>query len=295
MNESIGFIGLGNMGQPMAHNLLKAGFDLYVYNRSPNRAEPLVAQGAHQVSRPSEVAEPDRIVVTMVANDNALESIVLGEEGFLERLGPNGIHLSMSTVSPATACKLADLHAKHGSMYVAAPVFGRPEAAAAQKLWICLSGPQAAKERVQPVLHALGQGIFDFGEEPEAANVVKLTGNFLIAAAMEAMAEALTLAEKHGIDRTKVIDMFGQTSFACPIYQNYGKSIAQKRYAPAGFYLSLGLKDVGLVLQTADNAKMPMPIASLLHDRLIAGVAKGRGDMDWSALALGVSEDAGMA
>ena len=295
MNESIGFIGLGNMGQPMAHNLLKAGFDLYVYNRSPNRAEPLVAQGAHQASRPSEVAEPGRIVVTMVANDNALESIVLGEEGFLEQLGPNGIHLSMSTVSPATARKLADLHAKLGCIYVAAPVFGRPEAAAAQKLWICLSGPQAAKERVQPVLHALGQGIFDFGEEPEAANVVKLTGNFLIAAAMEAMAEALTLAEKHGIDRTKVIDMFGQTSFACPIYQNYGISIAQKRYTPAGFYLSLGLKDVGLVLQTADNVKMPMPIASLLHDRLIAGVAKGRGDMDWSALALGVSEDAGMA
>jgi 3-hydroxyisobutyrate dehydrogenase-like beta-hydroxyacid dehydrogenase len=294
MSERIGFIGLGNMGQPMARNLLKAGFELRVYNRNAAKARPLVELGAQQVSRPSEVAEPGSIVITMVANDSALESVVLGNEGFLERLGPNGIHLSMSTVSPATAHKLADLHAKHGSIYLAAPVFGRPEAAAARKLWICLSGPQASKERVQPVLNALGQGIFDFGEDPGAANVVKLAGNFLIASAMEGMAEALTLAEKNGIDRSKVIDMLGQTTFACPIYQNYGKAIAEKRYTPPGFYLSLGLKDVGLVLQTADSAKTPMPFASLLHDRFLASVAKGRGDMDWSALALDVSEDAGL-
>jgi len=295
MSERIDFIGLGNMGQPMALNLLKAGFELRVYNRNPARAEPLVAQGAQQAFKPDEVAEPGGIVITMVANDSALESVVLGKEGFLERLGPNGIHLSMSTVSPATAHKLADLHAKQGSIYLAAPVFGRPEAAAAGKLWICLSGAQVGKERVQPVLKVLGQGIFDFGEDPGAANVVKLTGNFLIASAMEAMAEALTLAEKNGIDRSKVIDMLGQTSFACPIYQNYGKAIAEERYTPPGFYLSLGLKDVGLVLQTADSAKVPMPFASLLHDRFLASVAKGRGDMDWSALALGVSDDAGLS
>ncbi len=294
MSERIGFIGLGNMGQPMARNLLKAGFELRVYNRNPRRAEPLVALGAQQVFHPSEVVEPGGIVVTMVANDDALENVVLGEDGFLERLGANGIHLAMSTISPATARKLANLHAKHGSMYVAASVFGRPEAAAAQQLWICVSGARAAKERVHPVLKALGQGISDFGEEPGAANVVKLTGNFLVAAALEAMAEALTLAEKNGLDRSQVIEMFGQTSFACPIYQNYGKVIAQKRFTPAGFYLSLGLKDVSLVLQTANEVKMPMPFASFLHDRLLASVAKGRADMDWSALALGVSEDAGI-
>ena len=294
MSESIGFIGLGNMGQPMARNLLKASFRLRVYNRDASKAAPLVAQGAQLVSHPGEVVEPGGIVITMVANDEAVESVVLGEEGFLKRLGPGGIHLSMSTISPATARKLADLHAKQGSMYVSAPVFGRPDAAAAQKLWICVSGPQAAKERVQPILNALGQGVFDFGEEPGAANVVKLAGNFLIVAAMEAMAEALTLAEKNGLDRSRVIDMFAQTSFACPIYQNYGKAIAQKRYTPAGFRLSLGFKDVGLVLQTADDVKMPLPFASLLHDRLIASIARGRGDMDWSALALAVSEDAGL-
>jgi len=283
------------MGQPMASNLLKAGFELRVYNRNSSKAEPLVAQGAQRVSKPGEVVEAGGIVVTMVANDNALESVVSGKEGFLERLGPNGIHLSMSTVSPATARKLADLHAKHGSTYLAAPVFGRPDAAAAGKLFICLSGSQAGKERVHPLLQALGQGVYDFGGDPGAANVIKLTGNFLIAAAMEAMAEAFTLAEKNGIERTKVIDMLGQTSFACPIYQNYGRTIAEERYTPAGFLLSLGLKDVNLVLQAAESAQMPMPFASLLHDRFMASVAKGRGEMDWSALALGVSEDAGLS
>ncbi|HLH63485.1 MAG TPA: NAD(P)-dependent oxidoreductase [Ktedonobacteraceae bacterium] len=295
MSERIGFIGLGNMGRPMAGNLLKAGFDLRVYNRNPAKAEALVAQGAKQVSHPAEAVEPGGIAITMVANDAALEQVVLGENGLLGRLGSNGIHLSMSTISPATARKLADLHVRHGSTYVAAPVFGRPEAAAAQQLWINVSGPQAAKERVQPVLKALGQGIFDFGEEPGAANVVKLAGNFLVAAAMEAMAEALTLAEKNGIDRSQVIDMFGQTIFNSPIYRNYGKAIAQKRYTPAGFYLSLGLKDVSLVLQTANEAQMPMPFGSLLHDRFMSSIAKGRGEMDWSALALGVSEDAGLS
>ncbi|GAC1349129.1 MAG: NAD(P)-dependent oxidoreductase [Ktedonobacteraceae bacterium] len=295
MSERIGFIGVGNMGQPMAGNLLKAGFELRVYNRNASKAEPLVAQGAQRVSQPRDVVEPGGIVVTMVANDSALESVVSGEGGFLERLGPDGIHLSMSTVSPATARKLADLHAKHGSMYLAAPVFGRPDAAAGGKLWISLAGSQAGKERVKPVLNALGQGVYDFGEDPGAANVVKLTGNFLIAAAMEAMAEAFTLAEKNGIERTKVIEMLGQTSFACPIYQNYGKAIAEERYTPVGFLLSLGLKDVNLVLQTADSARVPMPMASLLHDRFMASVARGRGEMDWSALALAVSEDAGLS
>jgi 3-hydroxyisobutyrate dehydrogenase-like beta-hydroxyacid dehydrogenase len=294
MRETIGFIGLGNMGQAMARNLLKAGFELRVYNRNPKKAEPLVAQGAQQVFHPREVVEPGGIVVTMVANDDALEQVVLGRDGFFARLGAHGIHLSMSTVAPATARKLADLHAKQGSLYVAAPVFGRPEAAAVQHIWICVSGARAARERVHPVLQALGQGISDFGEEPGAANVVKLTGNFLTVATMEALAEALTLAEKNGLDRSQVIELFGQPGFAGPIFQHYGKAIAHKRYTPAGFYLSLGLKDVGLVLHTANEVQMPMPVASLLHDRLLASVAKGRGEMDWSALALGVSEDAGI-
>lgn len=295
MSETIGFIGLGNMGQPISTNILKAGFALRVYNRSAHKAQPLVEQGAQQVSRPRDVVEAGGIVVSMVANDSALESITLGEDGILARLGPGGVHISMSTIAPATARRLSELHAERECAYVAAPVFGRPEAAAAGKLWIVSAGAQAAKERVRPILEAIGQKTFDFGEAPEAASLVKVTGNFLIAAAMEAMAEALTLAEKNGVERTAVIEMLSQTIFASTIYQNYGRSIANKQYTPVGFEMQLGLKDVNLALQTAAQSSVPMPLASLLHDRLLTGVAKGRAEMDWMALALGVSEDAGLA
>ena len=294
MSEVIGFIGLGSMGLPMATNLIKAGYRLQVYNRTAQKAEPLVAQGAKLAERPSDVVESGGIAVTMLANDKALEEAVLGENGILEKLGAGGIHLSMSTVSPATAKHLAAQHQQQGSHYLAAPVFGRPDAAAAKKLWISLSGNEAAKARVLPILNDLGQKVFDFGEEVGAANVVKLAGNFMIISAIEAMAEAFTLAEKNGIDRTQIAELFGQTLFACPIYQNYGRMIAQQQYEPAGFKLSLGLKDVTLALQTAKDSQMPMPLASLLHDRLMAAVAKGNGDIDWTGLALGVSEEAGL-
>lgn len=293
MSTHIGFIGLGNMGQAMAANLLKAGFSVTVYNRTAEKADALVQQGAQRATRAVDVIENGGIVITMVANDSALESIV-NVDGFLEKLGASGIHLSMSTVSPELARKLTERHAQHDAIYLAAPVFGRPDAAAARKLSIALAGQIEAKERVRPVLEALGQGIFDFGEEPAMANVVKLCGNFMIVAAMDAMAEALALAEKNGLDRNAVIAMFGQTLFAAPIYQNYGKMIAEKRHIPAGFYLTLGLKDVNLVLDAAEQAKMPMPLASLVHDRLMASVAKGRGAMDWSAISLDVLDDAGL-
>lgn len=295
MAEEIGFIGVGSMGLPIARNLIAAGYTLRVYNRTASKAEPLAAAGAQVVAQPAEVATPGGIVVTMVADDHALESVVLGDDGIVDRLGPDGVHVSMSTVAPATAARLAEEHQKRGSSYVAAPVFGRPDAAAAKKLWVTISGPQAAKERARPMLEAIGQGIFDFGETPSAANVVKLAGNFLIVAAMEALAEALTLAEKNEVSRTDMMAMLGQTLFSSPIYQNYGKMIAEKRHTPVGFQMALGLKDVNLVLQTAGDATMPMPLASLLHDRLITGLAKGRSGMDWSALSLSVLEDAGLA
>ncbi|BFU94380.1 MAG: 3-hydroxyisobutyrate dehydrogenase [Nitrospira sp.] len=294
MSDLIGFIGLGNMGRAMAGNLLKAGYRLHLYNRTPEKAASLLAQGAALMSRPNDTAEPGGIVLTMLADDRAVENIVYGERGILERLGPGGVHLSMSTISPATARRLAEDHGKYRTAYVAAPVFGRPEAAAARKLWVCLSGPQAAKDRVQPILRALGQGVFDFGQEPEAANVVKLAGNFLLASAIEALGEALTFAEKNGIDRGKLASMLAQTLFACPAYQTYGETIAQERYQPAGFTLSLGLKDINLVLQTAADSTVPMPLASLLRDRFLALVAQGRGHLDWAAMALGAAHDAGL-
>jgi 3-hydroxyisobutyrate dehydrogenase-like beta-hydroxyacid dehydrogenase len=295
MAETIGFIGLGNMGQPIAGNLLRAGHRLRLYNRTAAKAAPLVAQGATQVQHPAEVAERGGIVFTMLADDRAVEGIFTQDAALLERLGQGGLHISLSTISPAMSRRLAEQHSKFGVAYVAAPVFGRPEAAAAAKLWICVSGPDTAKKRAAPLLQALGQGTFDFGEEPGAANVVKLCGNFLLAAAMEAMAEAFTLAEKNGLRRSQVADMLTQTLFACPVYQRYGKLVAEHRYEPAGFQLVLGLKDIRLALETAGASQVPMPVGSVLYDRWLSALAKGRGHLDWSAAALGVSEDAGLS
>jgi 3-hydroxyisobutyrate dehydrogenase-like beta-hydroxyacid dehydrogenase len=178
--------------------------------------------------------------------------------------------------------------------YVATPVFGRPEAAAAKRLWICASGGATARKRIAPMLGAIGQGTFEFGDDPGAANVVKLCGNFLIASAIEALAESLTLAEKNGVSKKDVAELFGKTLFACPVYQGYGKQISEEKFQPAGFRLALGLKDISLALQTAASSSMPMPLASLLRDRWLTAVAKGRGDMDWTAVAIGVAEDAGL-
>lgn len=295
MSDTIGLIGLGNMGIPLGLNLLESGYQLRVYNRTIDKAQPLLEKGATIVKTPGEAASAGGIAITMVANDRALEAVTLDSGGLLEALGTNGIHLSMSTVSPATAEALAKQHQQRGSFYLSAPVFGRPEAVAARKIWVCLSGLSAAKERVKLLLDQLGQGIFDFGETIATANVVKLTGNFMILSAIETMAEAFTLAEKNGVDRRQMADLFGQTLFACPIYQNYGRMIAQQKYQPAGFKLALGLKDITLALETAKTSQMPMPFASLLHDRLIAAVAQGKGDLDWTGLAQTATEEAGLS
>jgi 3-hydroxyisobutyrate dehydrogenase-like beta-hydroxyacid dehydrogenase len=294
MPETLGFIGLGNMGAPIASNLIKAGYGLRVYNRTAAKAAPLVEKGATLAANPSDVAHTGGIVLTMVADDKALEELCLAPGSFVEKLGAGGIHISISTIAPTTAERLAGHHAKHHVEYVASPVFGRPEAAAAAKLWVCVSGAEAAKERVRPILAAISQGIFDFGTTISSANVVKLCGNFMIASAIETIAESLTLAEKNGIDKNAVAEMFGKTLFACPIYQGYGKQIAEQRFEPAGFRLALGLKDITLALQAATSKSVPMPVASLLRDRWLTGLAKGRGDLDWTAVALGVAEDAGL-
>jgi len=294
MNETIGFIGLGGMGSAMAVNLLKAGFGLRVYNRTPEKARPLVGLGAAQADSPAGMAETGGIVVTMLTNDQAVEEVAFGENGFGDALGEGGIHVSMSTISPETSRRLAERHAAWGTHYVAAPVFGKPDAAAAQKLWIATSGPEAAKARIRPLLDAMGQGVHDFGEDAGAANVVKLTGNFLLGAAIEAMGEAFTLAQKNGISRQAVYELFTSTLFACPVYQNYGKLIAAEHYQPIGATPSLIRKDFGLLLQEAKTSQVPMPLAGLVHDRLTAMVAKGREDRDWAGFAQEVSESAGL-
>ncbi len=295
MADSIGFIGLGRMGSAIAGNLLKADFTLQVYNRTPEKAAALVAQGAKLAHHPSDTTQPGGIVITMLANDQALEAVVDADRGLVEGLGPDGIHLSMSTVSPRLARRLAEQHRRYGVEYVAAPVFGRPEAADARKLWICLSGSAMAKQRIRPILDSIGQGTFDFGEEPAAAHVVKLAGNFLLASAIESLAEVLVLGEKNGIDPSRLADMLGSTLFACPAYQTYARAIAHQRFRPAGFTVELGLKDIDLVLQTAADSTTPLPLAGLLHDRFLAAVAKGRGELDWASVALESAENAGLS
>jgi 3-hydroxyisobutyrate dehydrogenase-like beta-hydroxyacid dehydrogenase len=294
MPSTIGFIGLGSMGQPMATNLLKAGHPLRVWNRSPGPVAALAARGATSVSRPEDVAERGGIVISSLSNDQVLDELVGTNDEFLRRLGPGGIHISASTISPDTSRRLAKEHQRHGVTYLTSPVLGRPDAAAAAKLRIFLSGPDEAKKRVLPILRVLGQDVFDLGEDPGAANVLKLAWNFLLAAAIGSMAEAFALAEKNGIGRSLVADLLLKTIFDCPAYRNYAPQIAEQRYQPALFKLSLGLKDVSLALQTAASSKVPMPLASMLHDQFLAAEAKGRGNLDWTALAGEVSEAAGL-
>jgi 3-hydroxyisobutyrate dehydrogenase-like beta-hydroxyacid dehydrogenase len=294
MPETIGFVGLGAMGSVMAGRLLEAGYRLRVWNRTIAKAEPLLRAGATAAGSPAEAAVRGGIVISMVADDAALEDVTFGEAGLLASFGERGLHVSMSTIAPATARHLAQAHAARGAAYLAAPVFGRPEAAAAGKLWVLASGAAAARERARPLLEAMGQQVFEFGEDPGAANVVKLAGNFLLIAAIEAMAEAYTFGEKNGIDREAMASLFGSTLFACGVYQNYGRAVAAQKPRAGGFRLALALKDVNLALGTAGESAVPMPLASLLHDRLLSAKAKGGGDLDVSRLALEVSESAGL-
>ncbi len=294
MTQTIGFIGLGNMGLPMARNLLKAGFKVCVYNRTPDKSKALAAEGATIVARVADAVTPDGIVVTMLANNVAVEEVVTDPNGIAAALGAGGIHVSMSTIAPTTSRKLSAIHAQRGSLYVSAPVFGRPEAAAAKKLWICQSGSTSAKERIRPSLEAMGQGIYDFGEDPGAANIVKLCGNFMILSVLETLGEALALAEKSGLDRKALASFLGETIFACPVYQIYGRSIAGRTYEPAGFRVELGLKDANLIIDAANKTETPMPLAHLVQERMLAAVANGHKDLDWAAIELMIAGNAGL-
>lgn len=268
MTTPIGFIGLGNMGQAMALNLIKAGYTLRVYNRTAGRAEPLVALGAESVSRPSEAATKGNIVITMVTDDSALEDIVRSE-GFMERLGRGGLHLSMSTVSPATSRQLADYHDEYGSHYVEAPVFGPPEAATVRKLWMCIAGSKEAKKRALPLLDAMGQGIFDFGERIGSALIVKICGNFISFTAMAAMMEACRMAQKNGINPSEMMEMLSRTMFPAPVYQNFGKLIAlnAEQITLQGLPNSwIAVKDIGFFKERAVMAETEAPLANLLND-----------------------------
>jgi 3-hydroxyisobutyrate dehydrogenase-like beta-hydroxyacid dehydrogenase len=293
MNPPLGFLGLGAMGQPMAANLLAQGHTLRIWNRDSAKGSELVAAGAIRAATPASAAEPGGIVISMLADDRALLDISAGPDGLVGRLGAGGVHVSCSTVAGSTLDSLAARHAEHGEVLVAAPVFGRPEAALARKLWVLMAGPQPARARVAPILAQLGQRVVDLGETLAAAAAMKLAGNFMILAAIESMGEAMLLAERHGVARETFAEFFGQSLFACPIYQNYGRQIATRRYRPAGFRLPLGLKDIRLVQDTAAQVNLPMPLADLLRNRLMESVSRGRSELDWTALELSIANAAG--
>jgi 3-hydroxyisobutyrate dehydrogenase-like beta-hydroxyacid dehydrogenase len=294
-SQTIALIGLGQMGLAMAGNLLGAGYRLRVWNRTPDKAGPLIERGAAGAASPAEaVGEGASIVITILTDDAALHEVVHGADGFAAALRPSMVHVSMSTIAPVTAEALAADHVGRGAGFVAAPVFGKPDAAAAARLVICVSGAPDAKAQVAPMLSVLGHRIADFGENPAAAPTIKLAGNFMIGAAIEAMGEAFTLAEKTGVPRQLVHELFSSTMFACPIYQNYGKMIASRHYQPAGAPPALIRKDMRLVLEHAGRQLVPMPLASLVHDRLTAAVAKGVTGVDWTAFVEGVSIAAGL-
>ncbi len=289
---NVGFIGLGKMGEAMARNLLKAGHKLTVFNRTRRKAEELEAEGARVAGTPAEAAGD--VLLTMLADDTALEGVMFGGANVVAALARGATHVSMSTISVALSKRLAEAHEKAGQAFVSAPVFGRPEAAAAARLFIVAAGPSAALKRCQPLFDAMGQKTFVFGEDPVAANVVKLAGNFLIGSVIESLGEALALVRKYGIDPHRLLEFLTSSLFAAPVYKTYGTLIAEDKYQPVGFKMSLGLKDVRLALAAAEAAAVPMPVASLIRDRLTAGMARGMQDDDWSSFARLVAESAGL-
>lgn len=279
----LGFIGLGTMGAPMVLNLLKAGHQVRVWNRSPAPLEELVRAGAQAVDRPALAANAE-VLISMLGDDAAIRSVFIDAKA-LHGLAPGSVHVNMSTVSVALAKEMAALHAERGVAYVSAPVLGRVDVAAAGNLNILVSGPADALARVQPLFDVLGRKTWPFGECAELACVAKLSANLMIAAAIESTAEASTLASGYGISRAAFIEMITSTLFAVPVYQGYGKLMVDKQFEPAGFKLSLGLKDIRLALEAGEAAQVPLPFASVLKDNLLDGMAHGQGDQDWASLS----------
>jgi 3-hydroxyisobutyrate dehydrogenase-like beta-hydroxyacid dehydrogenase len=289
----VGFIGLGSMGSGMARNLLKAGHDVTVYNRTRTRAEELAREGAKIATTPAETAVGE-VIISMLANDQALEDVLLGTGGLLARLQPEQVHVSMSTISVELSRNLVEAHRRHGTGFVSAPVFGRPEAAAAAKLFIVAAGPKSLIGKCDPLFNAMGQKTFMLGEDAPTANVLKLSGNFLIASTLECLGEAFSLVRKYGMDPQQYLEIITNSFFSAPFQKVYGGIIAQEKYEPAGFSLRLGAKDVRLVLAAADAADVPMLVASVLHDRFLTGISRGMGEKDWSAIAQLQAESAGL-
>jgi len=289
----VGFIGLGHMGSGMAANLLRAGHELTVFNRTADKRRALIALGAREATRVADACTGE-VVITMLADDAALRQVALGDDGILRHLGQGATHLSMSTASVELTRNLTQAHERVGQRLLAAPAFGRPEMASAAKLFIVAAGAPEALQLCQPLLDSMGQRTFPFGTDPAAASLVKLAGNFMIAATIETLGEALTLVGKGGIDPGAFVDLLTSTLFPAPAYRTYGALIAESKFRPAGFAAPLGHKDVRLLLAASQSLHVPMPVASLLNDRFLRLLAQGGEELDWSAISQLAAADAGL-
>jgi 3-hydroxyisobutyrate dehydrogenase-like beta-hydroxyacid dehydrogenase len=288
----IGFIGLGRMGSAMATNLLRAGHEVTVFNRSPEKLRPLLELGAHQAGSVADACRGE-LVLTMLADDTAVSDVAFASEGVVNVLRKGAIHLSMSTISVALSKRLTSEHARAGQQFVAAPVFGRPDAAAAAKLFIVAAGNPSAIETCQPLLDVLGAKTFPIDTTPASANLVKLSGNFLMAAVIEALGEAIALVGKAGIDPQVYVNLLTSSIFNVPVYKTYGGLIAEGRFEPALFAAPLGFKDIRLALEAAESLRVPMPLGSLLRDRFLRLLAGGDEQLDWAAIGGLAARDAG--
>lgn len=288
----IGWIGLGQMGTGMARSLLKAGYPVTVFNRTRKRAEELEPDGA-KVARDVAEASSGDVVITMLADDPAVEGAVFSKDGILENL--RGTHVSMSTISPALVARMTKAHQERGCTFVSAPVLGRPDAAAEARLSIVAAGPKAEIDRLKPIFSALGKKLLIAGEEPAAANYVKISCNLLIATLIEGLSETFSLIRKSKlVEPAKYAEILGETVLGGgAIFKPYLETIPNENYKP-GFRAPLALKDIELVLDANKEIGAPMPIASLLRDRLLALIASGDGDLDWSAVAKIAARDAGL-
>ncbi|MBW4050668.1 MAG: NAD(P)-dependent oxidoreductase [Proteobacteria bacterium] len=282
---NIGFIGLGNMGSAVAGRLLEAGHTLRVWNRSPEPARRLAERGA-QVAATAEEAFRGDVVFSMLSDDQVTRAVLV-DSGVLARATPAAtrIHVNMATISVALADELAEHHRERGVGYLAAPVLGRPDAAAAGKLTVVLAGPRQAAETVQPLLEGtVGQKVWRCGDRASQANVVKLAVNFMLAAAIESMGEAAALTAGYGIEPRDLFELIGQSLFPGPVYQGYGRLIAEGRFEPAGFKARLGLKDVRLALAAAEAATTPMPVGSVIRDSMLEALGRGEGEMEFGVV-----------
>lgn len=291
--RTVAVVGLGHMGSAIARNLLDDGIDLIVHDRNRARCEMLAAAGACIADDLHGMAGADA-VITSLPNDEVLSEIALAEGGLIDQLKTDAVHISMSTISPGLSRRLAEAHTHVGQGYVAAPVLGNPDLAAARKLFVLASGNSQMVARVVPLLSRLGQRLFDLGENPAAANLMKLAGNVLTAQTLQGMGEVLALLRKAGLDPHTAFDVLTGSLFDGKVHKAYGGKIVAERYSPAGMVVPLAVKDLRLALAEAEASGVPMPATSLVHDRLVAMTARGWSALDWSALGRLAAADAGL-